>query len=62
MQSQVINLRQFGLQPLTDFQSLEINGGEGFWDKFVTYLAEQAVEHWSDIKKGFVDGFSAASN
>lgn len=59
---QSLELQQMGLVPITQSEMEEIDGGS--WLSLarglgITWLADQIVNNWDDIKAGFKDGYNA---
>jgi hypothetical protein len=57
-----LELEGFGVVEMRNEESILLSGGD--WPNWikglsVAYVAEQVVEHWSEIKTGFVNGWNS---
>ncbi len=51
-----------GLTPMNEFEMMEVQGGDWkSWLKGGIYAAaaKEIIDHWDELKKGFVDGWKA---
>ena len=56
MEKQRFDLNKMGLTTLNKFEMQETEGG---WPGWATWLGEQFITNWEDIKKGARDGWNS---
>jgi len=56
--TQTFDLNKMGVMPMNNSEMEGINGG-GFWGPFSTWIAQEIINNWDDIKASFKEGYNA---